>query len=485
MRARIVLMNTLILAALFGAVGVSLPPLVRSTMLRSIDSELRNRAERFLGGPPPGPRFRGEPDGPPEEGPGGFNPPERRGPGRPMMPPEPPTEAGTVLRPRQVPLNMEPGAPVPPEPWDPKAFTEAASRRLVWSTIRVDGEPVRVLSVPFPPRGVVESVLQMPYPLAEVERAVSGLIGTLLALAPLALLASAAGGYVVTGRALRPVARITAAAGQIGARDLEQRIPVEGDDEFARLAATFNGMLERLDLAFDERERLIARLREAVEQQRRFTADASHELKTPLTAIKANTSLLLSGSPTPEEYREATAEIDEAAGAMSRLVQDLLLLARSDAGQLAREKTPVPLAEPIQRAAAQVRKTSAAPIRVEAPPDLIVNGHEDALARLFSNLLDNAARHTPAEGSITVQATADHGFATVRVIDTGSGIPREHLPHLGERFYRVDTHRARAHGGSGLGLAICREIAAAHNGDLSIASTIGKGTTVTVRLPLV
>jgi signal transduction histidine kinase len=401
------------------------------------------------------------------------------------MPPEPPTEAGTVLRPRLIPLNVQPGAPSPPEPWDPKGFAESSSRQLVWSTIDVDGEPVRVLSVPFPPRGPVESVLQMPYPLSEVERAVSGLIGTLLALAPVALLAAAAGGYALTGRALRPVARITAAAEQIGARDLERRIPVEGEDEFARLAATFNGMLARLDLAFDERERLIAQLREAVEQQRRFTADASHELKTPLTAIKANTSLLLSGSPTAEEYHEATAEIDEAAGAMSRLVQDLLLLARSDAGQVAREKTAVLLVEPIQRAAAQIRKTAAAPICVDVPPHLIVNGHEDALARLFANLLDNAARHTPADGAITVKASEDCGFAVVSVIDTGSGIASEHLPHLGERFYRVDAHRARAYGGSGLGLAICREIAAAHNGDLSITSEVGKGTTVTIRLPVV
>ena len=169
-------------------------------------------------------------------------------------------------------------------------------------------------------------------------------------------------------------------------------------------------MLERLDLAFADRERLIAQLREAVEQQRQFTADASHELKTPLTAIKANTSLLLSGSPTPEEYREATVEIDQSASAMSRLVQDLLLLARSDAGQLAREKTAFPLVEPIQRAAAQARKTAAAPISVEVPPDLIVIGHDDALTRLFANLLDNAARHTPADGSITVKATAGHGY---------------------------------------------------------------------------
>jgi signal transduction histidine kinase len=498
MRARIVLMNTLILAALFGAIGAAIPPLVRSTMLRSIDRELQNRAERSLQGPGHGPRFRGGPDGPPgppidENGEPGsplgdrsgeFNRPGSRGKGRPPMPPEPPTEAGTVLRPRQIPLNSQSGAPAPPAPWDPAAYSASAARQQVWSTVWVDGEPVRVLSVPFPPRGPVESVLQMPYPLSEVERAISSLIGTLLALAPIALLAAAGGGYALTGRALRPVAQITSAAAQIGAQDLERRIPVEGEDEFARLAATFNGMLERLDLAFADRERLITQLREAVEQQRRFTADASHELKTPLTAIKANTSLLLSGSPTVEDYREASAEIDVAAGIMSRLVQDLLILARSDAGQLAREKTDVPLLAPIERAASQARKTSAAPICVDVPPGLIVNGQEDALVRLFSNLLDNAARHTPADGSITVHAGHENGFASVSVIDTGSGIPPEHLPHLGERFYRVDTHRARAYGGSGLGVAICHEIASAHGGTLSIASAVGTGTTVTVRLPI-
>jgi signal transduction histidine kinase len=320
--------------------------------------------------------------------------------------------------------------------------------------------------------------------LSETERAVSGLVTTLLTIAPLALLAAAAGGYALTGRALRPVAQITMAAEQIGAEDLKRRIPVSGEDEFGRLALTFNGMLERLDVAFYERERLISQLRDMVEQQRRFTADASHELKTPLTAIKANTSLLLSGNPSPEDYCEATREIDEAAGSMSRLVQDLLLLARSDAGQLALETAAVPVLEPVERAVEQVRKSSAAPITIDVPPDLVVQGHEDSLTRLFLNLLDNAARHTPSDGSITIRGKRECDAVVVEVVDTGTGISPDHLPRLGERFYRVDTHRARAHGGTGLGLAICGEIARAHGGELSIASEPGQGTTVTVRLPM-
>jgi len=504
MRTRIVLMNTAILAALFGAIGAALPPLVRAAMYRSIDRELLDRTRRFAG-PPPGPglRFpggRGLPDGPqaPDEAnspssPARPGPPDEQpdepagGPGTPrgpFGPPEPPTVAGTVLRPREIPLKPEARRPAPPAPWDASALRTAQSHRPVYSTVAVDGEPVRVLSVALPPDGEPRSILQIPYPLSEVERAVGGLSATLLALAPLALLAAGAGGYFLTGRALRPVSRMTVAAEEIGAADLARRIPVEGDDEFARLATTFNGMLERLGTAFGERERLIAQLREMVERQRRFTADASHELKTPLTAIKANTSLLLSGSPDEHDYREATKEIDSAASLMARLVQDLLLLARSDAGQLVRESLPVPLVVPIARAVEQVRRGSAAHVCSEVPPDIVVSGEEDALTRLFANLLDNAARHTPENGSIRVRAGLLADEVVVEVEDSGSGIAPEHLPHVGERFYRVDTHRARAHGGTGLGLAICREIAAAHGGSLEIASTVGRGTTVTVRLPL-
>lgn len=228
----------------------------------------------------------------------------------------------------------------------------------------------------------------------------------------------------------------------------------------------------------------MARLQRLIVQQRRFTADASHELKTPLTVIKANTSLALGDPTLDEDSRQTLGDIDRAAEMMSRLVQDLLLLARSDEGQLGRDRVELSLGDVLARAASGVRRPGRAPVTLEiaeSPPR--VWGNEDELVRLFGNLLENAARHTPPTGRITV--TANHAASTVRVrvCDTGTGIAPEHLPHLGERFYRVDPARARKDGGSGLGLAISRSIAEAHGGTLMFESKLGTGTVVTVTLP--
>ena len=250
-----------------------------------------------------------------------------------------------------------------------------------------------------------------------------------------------------------------------------------GKDEFSELAGTFNGMLGRLELAF-------TRLGQALEQQRRFTADASHELRTPLTIIKANTSLALEEERSNAEYRRALEAADRAADATNRIVQDLLLLARGDAGQLRMELRPLHINEVLERAVEAFESFSTAPIAREwTEPSLLVPGDSHHLLRLFSNLLENAVRHTPPTGRITVTAGAEGDSAVVRITDTGEGIPPEHLPHVCERFYRVDAARARRHGGTGLGLAICQSIAEAHHGSLAIESVVGLGTTVIVRLP--
>jgi signal transduction histidine kinase len=277
------------------------------------------------------------------------------------------------------------------------------------------------------------------------------------------------------------VKRITAEAAQIGAQDLSRRLEVTGKDELSELASTFNGMIARLEAAFQQME-------QAYEQQRRFTADASHELRTPLTTIKANTSLALCGEPTPAEYREALEAADEAADSMNRIVQDLLLLARSDGGQLGLALQAVPLRELLGRAISVVQDPESAELalRLQAE-DLAVVGDSHHLARLFVNLLENAIRHTPATGKITVQAEPDPrapARVAIRVTDTGEGIPAQHLPHVCERFYRVDAARSHgSRGGTGLGLAICQSIVQAHSGTLQISSEIGRGTTVTVTLP--
>jgi signal transduction histidine kinase len=267
------------------------------------------------------------------------------------------------------------------------------------------------------------------------------------------------------------------AAEQIGARDFSRRIPVSGEDEFAELANTLNGLLGRLETTLEQQKRLI-------EQQRRFTADASHELKTPLTVIKGNAGMALSGRLTEDGMRQSIADIDQAAESMSRLVRDLLLLARSDAGQLGQNRIEVLVREVLERAISTTARPGAATIRLHvADESLSVVANENELVRVFLNLLANAVRHTPPDGCITVSARRDEDRAIISVADTGAGIAPEHLPHLGERFYRADSARARQDGGTGLGLSICKGILETHGGEMVFESVAGKGTTVTVALP--
>jgi heavy metal sensor kinase len=288
---------------------------------------------------------------------------------------------------------------------------------------------------------------------------------TMLTMIPIALLVAGGVGMFLTGRALAPVREITDAAARIGVEDLSERLPVQGKDEFARLEETFNGMLGRLEAAF--------------ERQKRFVADASHELKTPLTVIKANSSLALADPDLTPDYRETLVEIDRAADRTSRLVQDLLMLARTDHEQLPLKENEVAVETLFEGVVSEAQKLHPSGAQI-----VLVHGKEcfwaDSylLHRLLLNLLDNALRHTPKDGTVTLTALPQ-GFS---VSDTGEGVSPEHLAHLGERFYRVDSARARTGGGTGLGLAISRAIAEAHGGKLEIQSEVGRGTTVRVTL---
>ena len=253
------------------------------------------------------------------------------------------------------------GAQVSPKgsaaPADPAAFREARAGRVTFADGIFSDEPARLLYTPMRFQGRVVAVTQHAHPMTEVNRALDGMRRALLTLIPVALLLAGLGGAWLTDRALRPVRQITFAAERIGADDLSRRLPAMGDDEFARLAATFNGMLARLELAFGQREALTRQLQEKIVQQQRFTGDASHELRTPLTIIKANASLLLPAQPTGAEWREGVEEINSAADSMTRLVQDLLLLTRSDGGQMGREMETLRIAKILEKAVQRVRPT--------------------------------------------------------------------------------------------------------------------------------
>jgi two-component system, OmpR family, sensor kinase len=511
-RVRLTLWNMAILALVLGGFGLAFCLAIQSSMGRSIDQDLMERVQRDRdwkrgyrlrrgpggwGGRPgrfdrrgrgegaPGPRegrpnsFRGgriEPGaGPPPPGPPGPRPSEPSLGGLPISGPYD-AEAqrrASLQFPRSVDEAGKPwaprGAPVPA--WAPDAIAAALAGREHFSTVIVEGDRVRLLSAPiYDEAGRIVGAVQVAADLRSFDRLWRGQMGTLLALLPLSLLVAGLGGLFLTNRALRPVHEVTAAAAQIGVEDLSRRLKVRGRDELAELAATFNGMIGRLEAAF--------------EQQRRFTADASHELRTPLARIKVSTSMALAGEQSPEEYRTALRVADQAADVMERLIQQLMILARADAGQLPIERVRLDLRDVLHEAVDGVSGTPSAPIGLDLPAEPVeIAGDPDHLHRVFLNLLQNAIRHTPAAGRITLSARAAGGTAVVRVSDTGEGIAPEHLPHLGERFYRVDSARNRRTGGTGLGLAISRTIVQAHGGQLSIESEPGQGTIVTVSLP--
>jgi heavy metal sensor kinase len=285
-------------------------------------------------------------------------------------------------------------------------------------------------------------------------------------------IASGIGGYVLSGILLRPVRDITQAASEISATNLSRRINYAGPrDELWALADTFDSMIGRLEASF--------------ERQRQFVQDASHELRTPLAAIRTNIEVTeMDPDATVEEYRELVATIKSQTERLTRLSEDLLLLTNDDGARVEREPVDLralaadvlgevqPLAS--QRGVA-LRRELAADIEAVASPDL--------LHRCVLNLVDNAIKYSGEGSTVTVRVVDSGATARIEVEDNGPGIPAEALPHIFERFYRVDKGRSRREGGTGLGLAIVRELITAMGGSVGVSSEVGKGTTFWIELP--
>ncbi len=476
MRFRLLIWNTAILAiALFGFQLLAMF-MIHSNLQSDMDNRLNNMAEgplHFYNG--------SEPEGPPPPPPQQSNVSTSR-PARRPMPPEMvkmqrmfrafDLQGNRLSHPGENDASKEAA-------WDRSALARAARGRTVYSvTHDSDNTLVRVLSRPLLRKGVRIGVVQVAVSYEEMQNLLNTLATMMFILVPCVLLVAGVGGVILTDRALRPVRQIIRTAETLNPDDLSQRLPATGTDEFAHLATTMNGMLDRIEIAF-------SKLRQTLERERRFTADASHELRTPLTAITANATLTLDGESTVEEYHEAMQSINLAAGMMRRLVEDLLLLARSDSGQLTLHNAAVDVRELLDRAASMVQNHAPqAIIQLNIADGLdTLWGDPHHLLRVLLNLLENASRHTPADGKITLAARRQDSRIILTVTDTGDGIAPEHLAHLGERFYRLDAARARQHGGTGLGLAICKGIIEAHGGQLTFDSTLNKGSTVTITLP--
>jgi signal transduction histidine kinase len=312
--------------------------------------------------------------------------------------------------------------------------------------------------------------------VAEQERrlAVSLVIGNIMMLA-LAFL----GGVWIADRAMRPVAAIAQAARGIGETDLGRRLNLPGRDELADLAATFDDMLRRLQAAF--------------ERQRRFVADSSHELRTPLAIINLEAGRALEGQRSADEYRLSLHVIDTEGRRMGRLVNDLMVLARMDAGQSVMEFQALDLrqlaGEAVERLASLARQGDVRLTSGSMPPAPML-GDRQYLMQAISNLVENGIKYCGAGREVRVELALHGGKAVMRVSDTGPGIPPEHVPLLFDRFYQVDAARsqkdedAASPQGSGLGLSIARSIIQAHHGEIHVNSELNRGTTFEVILPL-
>ena len=303
------------------------------------------------------------------------------------------------------------------------------------------------------------------------------------------LLSALVGGFWLADRAISPVKQITETARTLSETDLNRRLRLNSKDELGELADTFDQMLARLQAAF--------------ERQRQFTADASHELRTPLTIVELETSRALAARRSIPEYEQTLKVIKSENQFMIRLVNNLLTLARMDAGQIVLQKEPLDLSdialEVVERLAPIANKSQ---VRLAAGelPELPIEGDRQYLTQMITNLVENAIKYTDGgdkrvEITTGMRQTQGGNQAWVRVSDNGPGIPAEHIPHLFDRFYQVDQARSRQESeleppdgqvtsGAGLGLSIAQWVANAHGGEIRVESQLRKGTTFEVILPL-
>ncbi|MDT7603579.1 MAG: hypothetical protein QOF61_1576 [Acidobacteriota bacterium] len=315
-------------------------------------------------------------------------------------------------------------------------------------------------------------------PLHEQAEALEQARRAFYAAVPLALIIASLGGYFIARRSLAPVVAMGARAERIGASNLNERLPEpNARNELGRLARIFNELLARLDASF--------------EQQRRFMADASHELRTPVAIVCGESEVALSQAErSPEEYRESLAILHDEGRRLTRIVEDLFMLARSDAGQYQPDFANLYLDETVSDCVRAVRSLAAhrhVELHYEhAGEELPLRGDEGLIRRMLLNLLDNAIKYTPPGGRVGVEIGRDGSRYSVRIADTGSGIPAEAQPHIFERFYRVDKVRSRAGeagGGAGLGLSIASLIAELHGGRVALERSDSRGSIFLISLP--
>lgn len=384
-----------------------------------------------------------------------------------------------------------------PVPWDANAarailrhpFASDGTPNSMYSTITYQGQRIRVYTTANNAFGGV-NIIQTARSEQDIEQSLGNLYQDLLGGGILALLLAAIGGWLITLGVLARVRSITRTAREISkAQSFNKRVADRtwlGRDELSHLARMFNEMLSNLERLY--------------RSQQRFVADASHELRAPITSIRCNLDLLASAPDlAPAEAQAALIDARAEADRMGRLVNDLLTLARADADTVPqadhsitygyRKYQPIDLDSLLLEVFRQYRPTEdgarqQAHLSLSQITPVQVAGDADRLKQAVVALVDNALKYTPPEGSVSLSLTANDNQVVVEVRDTGIGISPEDLLHIFERFYRTDRARSRDQGGSGLGLAIAQSIAQDHRGIISVESTPGEGSTFTLRLPL-
>lgn len=350
----------------------------------------------------------------------------------------------------------------------PELIAALASLPVGSGTLAIDGPDLRVFMRQLD--GAPEPRLAVAMSLAGLDASLERLRTLLMAVAAGGIAVALIGGWAIASAALRPIAVVTETARAIaGSRAFSRRVPaVTRRDELGRLAATFNDMLTSLEAAH--------------EAQQRFVSDTSHELRTPLTTVQGNAELLAQEDADPSERREAVAQILRETRRLTRLIDDLLALARADAAEEPLEATPVELDEVLMEVFAEMRSTVGDRMKVVGLDEAPVAGERDRLKQLVLILLDNAIRYAPG-GQVEASVAVDDGSVVLRVDDEGVGVSPEVEARAFERFYRGDAARRLAPEGTGLGLAIARWIAERHGGTIALRARSPRGTSAVVRLP--
>lgn len=365
-------------------------------------------------------------------------------------------------------------ARVPLEPPDMRTLMLRAPRTEE-DVYTVDAGPTQVRMMVRPVQlGRLSLVLGAAHGLRGRERVLHELALALIAGIPVILLVAMGGGWLLARQNLHPVAVMTERAATIGAANLHERLPVKHErDELGRLATVFNDLLARLDQAF--------------ELQRQFMADASHELRTPVAIMSGEAELALSrDGRSPAELRSALANIRHEARRLKRIVDDLFLLARANAGEQLVAAAPLYLGDLARDCLQSVRSLAAAKdisLYYDGADELPFVGDEALLRRMLVNLLDNAIKYTPNGGEVTLRAASDDDRYTLDVVDSGAGIPPDAQARLFDRFYRARVERDKSDGGAGLGLAIARWIAESHGGTIALVRSDPSGSQFRVDLP--